>query len=83
MIKRKITEEGQKCRKCYAAVRWVGHTPDWKPKPKQRTYFMRWLECTGCGEIYYLESERTYIPLTSEDPQPEIPGLFDQLERFN
>jgi uncharacterized protein with PIN domain len=55
-----ITEIGQLCRKCNTPVIEQVHKPNWKPKPNQSYYFTKWLYCSGCKTVYYLDKFRVF-----------------------
>lgn len=55
-----ITTIGQACRKCGTPVVKRTHKPNWKPKEKQPYYFMWWLKCLGCKNIYMVESAKVF-----------------------
>jgi ribonuclease HI len=53
---RKVTSEGQACRKCGAPVE--KRKPTRKVKPGQSYYYEYYLQCPKCGTIYLVEDAR-------------------------
>ena len=52
---RKITKEGQACRKCSYPVVWRKTKKN--PKKGQRYGYRRYLWCKRCHNLYHVESE--------------------------
>lgn len=56
---RKITQEGQSCRKCSTPV--VKKVPRRKQKPAQTYYYEYYLYCPNCRTMYMVEEAKRYF----------------------
>jgi ribonuclease HI len=61
---KKITEEGQPCRKCSTPV--VKRIPKRKRRPDQQYYYEYYLYCPGCKTMYMVEKAKRYLDENSD-----------------
>ena len=60
-MRKKMTKEGQPCRKCGTPVVRQTHPPEWQVPDDQWYWFRWWFECPNCHQPYMVNAAKVVL----------------------